>query len=232
MEKRRSWTARGEMQEADKAVIQALVNKNLVAARILVTGEVHERYIGDAAVRLLVNINDTLYENGAVFEPLFVQTKDNTIRMTRFDPDVVWRWFHPDILVRLVADEAARLHVDIDPLGMDHFDFYEEVVNCIRKKADLGIPIAWKDSDLDTYYTALYLSCLILFGKPGYLDIPVAQYFAQPAVVECLVEMDYRFLTTAELNKLEELGKKYCHIQALTNPELKFIVSLYERNRV
>jgi hypothetical protein len=43
------WTKRGEMISADKPVIQGLVDKNRVAARIFVTGEVTEGYIGDAA---------------------------------------------------------------------------------------------------------------------------------------------------------------------------------------
>jgi hypothetical protein len=43
------WTKRGEMISADKPVIQGLVDKNRVASRIFVTGEVAEGYIGDAA---------------------------------------------------------------------------------------------------------------------------------------------------------------------------------------
>ena len=231
MGERKAWTARGEVQETDKAVIQALVDKNLVAARIFVTGEVHESYIGDAATRLLVNINDTLYKDGVEHEPLFVQTRDDTVRMTRFDPAVVWRCFHPDTLVKLIEEESARLHVDMDPLGMEHFDFYEELASVIRKKTGNAVPIAWKDSDLDAYYSAVYLSCLLVFGKSGYLDIPVAQYFAQPVVADWMAKVDYRLLTVHELNKLEDLGKEYCRIQSLTNPELNFIISLYERNR-
>jgi hypothetical protein len=66
------WTARGEMISADKPVIQGLVNKNRVASRIFVTGEVAEGYIGDAATRLLLNINDAYYKDKAGCEPLFI----------------------------------------------------------------------------------------------------------------------------------------------------------------
>ena len=113
---RRAWTARGEpMTEADKAVIQGVVDKNKTAARIFVTGEVAEEYIGEAAVRLLININDVLYQNEASSEPLFVQTRADTVRMARFDPAFVWRCFHPETLVDLAGCEAGRLGVEMDP---------------------------------------------------------------------------------------------------------------------
>ncbi|MDR1073826.1 MAG: hypothetical protein LBL45_09165, partial [Treponema sp.] len=118
----RPWTARGEMTGADKAVIQGLADKNRVAARIFVTGEV-----GEAATRLLVNVNDVYYKNNAGCEPLFVNTRNDTIRMTRFNPEAVWRCLHLDILVELVPDEIDRLGVNMDPWKMGCFDFYQNM---------------------------------------------------------------------------------------------------------
>ena len=60
---RKVWTARGVMTDADKPVIAAIAGKSKPAARIFVTGEAAEGYLGDEAVRLLVNINDVYYEN-------------------------------------------------------------------------------------------------------------------------------------------------------------------------
>jgi len=226
---KRAWTAHGEMQEADRAVIRAVADKNPVAARIFVTGEAAESYLGDAAVRLLININDTLYQDGASCEPLFVQTRDDTVRMVRFDPDFVWRCFDPDMLVPLIEAEAARLHVPVDPWGMEKFDFYEEMASALSKRAGDSVPIAWKDSGIDAFYSAVYLSCLLLFGKPGYLDIPVAQHFAQPKVAQWMAQIDYRKLSIPEMDKLVRLRKDYGHIQALTNPELHFVVDLFQK---
>jgi len=231
MGEKRAWTARGTMLDADADVIRGIAEANPVAARIFVTGEAHESSLGDAAVRLLVNVNDTLYKNGAGQEPLFAQTREDTVRMTRFDPEFVWKCFHPETLVKLVEDEAARLKVDINPWEMECFDFYEEMVRVIRKKAGREVPIAWKDSELDDYYSAVYLSALLLFEKPGYLDIPVAQYFAQPKVAQWMASVDYRELTAAEFGKLEVLRGEYGKVQALTNPELNFIVDLYDKRR-
>ena len=95
------------MEVSDKVVISAVAEKNKVAARVFVTGEVHEDYIGDAAVRLLVNINDVFYEMGAGREPLFVETREGTVRMARFAPEFVWRCFDPDTLTTLITDEAT-----------------------------------------------------------------------------------------------------------------------------
>jgi hypothetical protein len=141
MEKR-TWTTHGEMAGSDKAVIFALANESMPASRIFVTGEVHGSYIGEAAVRLLININNVLYTNGVSQEPLFVETKDDTVRMTRFDPAFVWRCFQPDTLVALAIDEAARLGVKMDPLAMYHFDFYESMIDVLKtERGEYVVPI-------------------------------------------------------------------------------------------
>ena len=98
------WTRSGVMLPDDRGLIWAITEKNRAAARIFVTGEVSENYVGEVAVNCLLASNDTCYENGAGEEPLFVQTRNDTVRMTRFDPEFVWRCFHPDTLVGLVDD--------------------------------------------------------------------------------------------------------------------------------
>jgi hypothetical protein len=135
------------------------------------------------------------------------------------------------MLVKLSEAEADRLHVPVDPWGMDVFDFYGEMARVIKNKVGDSIPIVWKGNDIDMFYSAVYLSCLLLLGKPGYLDIPVAQYFAQDKAAAFMKAVGYRKLAADELGRLEGLRKNYGHIQALTNPELNFIVSLYERER-
>jgi hypothetical protein len=152
--------------------------------------------------------------------------------MSRFDPEFVWRCFNPDILVKLIDVEATRLQVPVDPWRMDEFDFYQEMVRGLSKKVGDAVPIAWKDSGIEDYYNAVYLSCLLLFGKPGYLDIPVAEYFAQEKVAKWMSAVDYRKLTDTELDELSSLRKDYGKINSLTNPELNFVVSLYERGKV
>jgi len=226
-----AWTARGKMANSDKAVIKALVDKNKMAARIFVTGEVHEDYIGEAAVKLLININDTLYENGASQEPLFIETRSNTIRMTRFDPEVVWKCFDPDTLVSLVTFEISRLHIIMDPWAMDHFDFYESMIAAIKEeKGDYWLPTVFKGSDINIYYNAVYLSALLLFGKPGYMDVPIAEHFAYPPNANFLGNTEWNILNEAQRVEVEKLRKEYEKIQGLTNPELKFIIDLYKEN--
>lgn len=225
---RKAWTTRGEMQEVDRRVIAAVAENNLMASRIFVTGEVHESYVGEAAVRLLVNVNDTLYEDGASYEPLFVETKGGTVRMARFDPRFVWGCFHPDMVGKLIEEEAERLHVGVKFLEMEEYDFYQEMVRVLLKKGPV-VPIAWRDSDFDTYFSAVYLSCLLLLGKPGYLGVPVAEFFADPKVATWMATVNYRKLADGELGKLESLHKGYNGIQALTNPEIRFIVDLFDR---
>ena len=226
---KRAWTARGEVTDADKVVIRGLAEKNKVASRIFVTGEVHEDYIGEAAYRLLININDTLYKNGAGCEPLFTETRSGTIRMTRFEPKAVWECFDPDTLVSLISAEAGRLCINIDPWAMNHFDFYQAMVAYIREdKGDYWLPVTFKGSDINTYYNAVYLSALLLFGKPGYMDVPVAEHFAYPLNAAFLGNTEWNGFNEAQREEADKLRKEYGNINGLTNPELNFIVSLYE----
>jgi len=150
---KRAWTAHGKMTSEDKQVITALADNDKIASRIFITGEVHEYYIGEAATKTLININDALYTNGLTLEPLFINTINDTVRMTRFAPNFVWRCFHPDILVDLISEEANRLGVKIDAWTMEYFDFYESMIAALKvEKGEFIIPIVQKGGDLNTYY--------------------------------------------------------------------------------
>jgi hypothetical protein len=223
------WTKRGEMLAADKRVITALAGEDRMAARIFVTGEVEESYIGEAAVRLLINANDVYYSNNAGCEPLFINTREGTVRMARFDPTVVWRWFHPGTLAGLVGDEAARIGVDIDPWKMNYFDFYQNMVAALKALYGEDIIMMKVRSGMNDFYHGIYLACLLLFGKAGYMDVPAAAHFARKEAAEFLRSAVFLQLKGDERKQLEDLRKKYGGIKALTNPEMNFVVDLYER---
>jgi hypothetical protein len=216
------------MITADKAVIRGMTDKNLVAARIFVTGEASEEYLGEAATRLLVNVNDVYYKNKAATAPLFVQTRQDTVRMTRFDPEFVWRCFSPDILVKLVEAEADRLGVEMDPWKMDYFDFYQSMIASLKLKTGDAVAAVKSGSSLDDFYNAVYLSCLLLFGKPGYMDVPVAEHFAQASAAGYLRNATAFKLNDAARKKLTDLRQEYGEIDALTNPEMHFVLDLYQ----
>jgi len=141
----------------------------------------------------------------------------------------VWRSFHPDIFVGLVIEEAKRLGVKMDPFEMDHFDFYESMITALKaEKGEFIFPIVQKGGDINAYYNAMYLSSLLLFGKSNFLDIPVAQHFTDLLAEIQLKYAKYRELNVVQQKELIKLRKQYGHIQALTNPEIDFIISLYE----
>jgi hypothetical protein len=218
------------MLSTDAEVIRRIVQEDRAAARIFVTGEAAEGYIGEAAVGLLISVNDVYYREKTGLEPLFIQTRAGTVRMVRFDPDTVWREFHPDILVGLVGEEAARLGVDMDPYALEHFDFYESMIAALRKKIGEGvIPEVQEPGKLDDFYNAVYLANLLLFNKSGYLDIPAAEHFSLPSTAEFMKTVKFHGLTASERVKVATLQRQYKDIQALTNPELNYVVGLYER---
>jgi hypothetical protein len=213
------------MLSADKAVIRGLADNNPVSARIFITGEVAEGYIGEAPRRLLINANNVLTKNRV--PPLFVETRVDTIRMARFDPEVVWGCFHPDLLVKLVEAEAGRLGVEMDPWKMDYFDFYQSMIASLKLKTGDAAAAVKLGSSLDDFYNAVYLSCLLLFGKPGYMDVPVAEHFAQPSAAGYLRNATAFKLNGAARKKLSDLRQEYGGLEALTNPEMQFILDLY-----
>jgi hypothetical protein len=231
MEKR-AWTARGEMTIVDKEAVKAFSENDKVASRIFVTGEVHHDYIGEAAYRTLINYNDVLCKKEMESEPLFVYTKENTIRMVRFDPNITWRCMHPELFARLVGEEYKRLGVNADPYMMDYFDFYESMIAEIKAdKGDFILPIIPKGANLEYYYSAMYLSCLLLFGKPNYMDIPVAAYFSTQSGEAHLKYAEYRKLNKEQTEKVKKLREEYGRIQAITNYEMLFIVSIFAEEK-
>jgi hypothetical protein len=231
MEKR-VWTARGVVTAGDKAVIKRIAGHNPVASRIFLTGEVHEDYIGETASILLTSINDVIdgsmkgHDGKYIEEPLFVRTKQETIQMSRFEPEAVWKTFNPDLLQQIQKEEEKRLGIEVQ---LDEFDFYQSLISTF--KAEHGgyiFPDVEKYSGLDVFYNIMYLSALLLYGKPGYMAVPVSQHFALPESADFIRAVKFRQLNKAEQKKIAELREKHKVVQGLTNPELKFLLSLYD----
>jgi hypothetical protein len=160
--------------------------------------------------------------------PLFVETRVDTIRMTRFDPEAVWGCFHPDLLVKLLEAEIDRLGVEMDPWKMDYFDFYQSMIAALKLKTGDAVAVVKLGSSMDDFYNAVYLSCLLLFSKPGYMDVPVAEHFAQSSAAGYLRNVEAFKLNDAAQKKLTGLRKEYGELEALTNPEMSFVLDLYE----
>jgi hypothetical protein len=225
------WTRRGRMEDLDPKVIRTLVEKSREAARIFVTGDAADSYLGDEAMSMLSSINDVFYKNGLYSEPLFIETKE-TVRMLRFNPESVWRYLRPETFIELVQEEVDRLGLtrDMDPWKMGYPDFYQSMIAAM--KAAYGndiILVKAMMSDEEDYYQGMYLACLLLFGKPGYMGVPIATHFAAPRAAAFLQQAIFLQLNESEKKKCDELRKEYKHIMALTNPEMRFILDVYGR---
>jgi hypothetical protein len=220
------WTKRGEMLEVDKVAVRSLSDRDTVAARIFITGEAAISYIGKDAAAFLMGVNDSYIKGSR--EPLFAYTKEQTIRMTRFDPWVAWRNFHPDLLIELLEAEIDRVGIDMDPWQMDFFDFYQNMIAAIKAR-NCGETLAVvKHGSSAELYHGIYLACLLLFGKPGYMDVPVASHFAREEAVHFLHGVELYQLNKAAVKELQKLKKKYGGIKFLTGQELEFVIDLYE----
>jgi hypothetical protein len=231
----KSWTSRGKVTEADKAVIRQITVHNLVASRIFLTGEVHQDYIGQTASILLNSINDVLdgsmigFEGDIYSEALFQETAQGTIRMSRFEPNVVWTCFHPDILKSLHLEEEKRLAIKVQ---LDEFDFYKSLVLSLKSKyGEYIFPVSNEYSNPTIFYNCQYLGALLLYGKPGYLTVPVSEHFAIPENAEFLRSVKFRTLSEHERKMAMTLRKKHKVVQGLTNPEINFLFDLYRMKK-
>jgi hypothetical protein len=111
---------------------------------------------------------------------------------------------------------------------MEYFDFYQNMVKAM-KGAYGGDVIRVRQRGADSFYQGMYLACLLLFGKPGFMDVPAARHFAQKEAVDFLREAVFLKLRDGELKRLEELRREYGGVRLLTNPEMSFAVGLFER---
>jgi hypothetical protein len=117
----------------------------------------------------------------------------------------------------------------MDPWKMDYFDFYQNMAAAMKGAHGEAVAVAKKGAGVDGFYHGVYLSCLLLFGKPGYMDVPVAEHFAPKEAADFLRSAEVYRLNEAAREKLAKLRKDYGNIQALANPEMSFVVDLYER---
>ena len=222
-----SWTFRGHNLIFDKPAIKGIAETHKKAARILLTGEAHVDYIGVEALDFLVSIDNL--PGDIQLEPLFIETKRETIRMRRFDPKFVWKCFDPKIIVKLAEEEIERIRINMDPYALEYFDFYESMIWYMKEKnGDFCVPSLKKTMNIEAHFCATYLTCLLLFGKPGYMDVHVSEYFSDPATLEGLNEIDFRVLNEKEQKEVRKLREEYGRINALTYAELRFAIQLYQ----
>jgi hypothetical protein len=96
------------------------------------------------------------------------------------------------------------------------------------KHGEYIFPVVEKYSGLDVFYNIMYLSALLLYGKPGYMAVPVSQHFALSENADFIRAVRFRPLTKAEQKKIAELREKHKVVQGLSNPELNFLLNLYD----
>jgi len=226
-EGRASWTFRAHNLIFDRLAIKGIAKIHKKAARILLTGETHVDYIGLEALNFLAGMD--AMPGSIPLEPLFLETKRGTIRMRRFDPKYVWRCVDPMLIVELAEEEINRLRIGMDPYALEYFDFYESMIWYMKEKnGDFCVPSLKRTMNRDTHFRTTYFSCLLLFGKPGYMGVEVSEYFSDPETLEGLKDIDFRVLNEREQKEVRKLREEYGRINALTYAELRFAIQLYQ----
>ena len=215
------------INESEKMLISVIAENHPIAARIFLTGEVHISYIGIPATYLLLSANEM------TDEPLFVLTNAGTITMNSFDPNIVWRCFHPDILLRLVISESERL--GMDDVSLDFFDYYESMLTSIKTRYEgkcifpvIDGKLKSELDDADTYFLVNYLGSLLLFEKAGFEDVLPARFFAMPLTARFMQSVRFCTLNNRETAELSDIRQNYGNLKGLTNREINFLAYLFE----
>lgn len=216
-----------EFSQSEKKLISAIADNYPIAARVLLTGEVHKSYIGIPSTYLLLSANDM------IAEPLFMHTNAGTVKMTRFDPINVWRCFHPQILIQLVEDESKRL--GIDDVSLDYYCYYTSMLIAIKKRyGDRFIYPVINDSirseagELEAFFLTNYLGSLLLFGKSGYDDVAMSRFFAMPLTAQFMQTVSFYTLNAEQQSELIDIRNKYGKISGISNTEFHFVSHLFD----
>lgn len=190
-----------------------------------------EDYIGPPERAILERLNYLYLEKK--LEPLFVYTEDDCLCMRRFDPVTVWKWIPETLLVQIIGHELDRFGTD-GPMAaevIEQGDFYKALFNYFYKKhgpVALRIPMP---SDTSYRYTgAMYLSSILLFGKPGCYDIPVNNICGHPGLPALFRLENTRPLSPEERKQHAELCEDFGELNFITNNELSFIINTLEAN--
>jgi hypothetical protein len=164
----------GELDQDDKAAVTRVARERPEWARIFLYGETR---LGSAEeTEALLQYNDGL------FDSLFVQTWENTIRMRAYDNTVI-RLLVPYDQYRMAwKDEEWRLGLS----GLDEgIDFIWAAYEHIMRRAEghllypfrkFGKPRPSWDEGEDV--NMMYLGAWMLFKKAHFLDLPLTRFFA------------------------------------------------------
>ena len=230
-EGRKSWTYRADNLIFDKPAITGIVETNKVASRILLTGEVNIDYIGSEAANFLLGINDAWLDIKFNVASLFEETKRKTIRMRRFDPKFVWPCVGPKLLIDLAREEIARIGIKMEPEMLEYPDFYESMIYCMHLyNGEFYAAVLEHGVPPDAHFAISYFNCLLLLNKPGYMGVPVAEFFTDPVNLKYIWETKFRTLKEEEQKKVIEVQKIGANITELINDELICMTTLYEEN--
>ena len=218
----KTWSKWGEMLPADKSVIGAIARKSGTAARIFIAGEINAGRLSQDDRDLLFASNDIFVDAGN--EPLFELTRDATIRMYRFDADVVWGMLPKALVTSMVKKEAARYGAEGVP--MFGKDFYRNLTQFLRDRYGLQVPDP-ANCGFSDFYQSVYLSAVFLFNKSGYMGVPLCRHFALTETELFLEDLRLRPLTEGELDLLVDVRERYKGIECLTNKEIDFLMGLF-----
>jgi hypothetical protein len=214
----------GELDQDDKEVILKVVKETPSWTRILLYGET--RLGSEEEMEALLRHNDGL------FNALFVQTSDATVKMKRYNNAVV-RLFVPSSQLRS-AWEGEEEYLGLRSLD-DSADFIYAVYDRLMAQTKgrscypfqrFGRPSpAWGEDSVNT----MYLGGWMLFKKAFLLDITLTRFFAK------LPRHWFADIALRELDAKESaLASAVARVgrSSLTNGEIGALKSFEEGNRV
>jgi hypothetical protein len=215
----------GELDQDDKEVVLAAVKESPSWARILLYGETRPGSEEENAA--------LLRHNDGLFDALFIQTADGTMRMRRYDNTVV-RLFVPSGQLRR-AWESEEEYLGLRGLD-DSVDFLHAIYLRLVERMDGHLcypfrlfgrpsPAWWREENLDT----MYIGGWMLFKKTFLLDVSMTRFFAT-LPRNWFADIALRELDAQEAALALSVARK--GRASLTNGELKALKVFEQNNSV
>ncbi|GHU60839.1 hypothetical protein FACS189445_1360 [Spirochaetia bacterium] len=218
------WTKRGnkKLSTADCEIIKSAAGI-AGAAPLWATGEQHVDAISRQHWPLLM-------KNALLPDPLFVFTAKNHLKLARYDFQTVMSLLSPEQRQRTLRDTMKQLNLAFEDQNMT--DFYESLIAALAGQAPGGRSAFLYFTNDQTGFDSIYVSALLLFHKPGYLDITAPEFFADMGVKRPnFGYARFRVLTDDENSLILEAQEKGQGTELFTNLEIITLQQLWVGTR-
>jgi hypothetical protein len=216
------WSFAEEMSSEDISLMLEILlsgDDGSVYGRLALSGEIPIDVLGTEDCSKLLSLEE-VWTSKCENPPLFIITRDATLKMLRFDPQQLWQLLPQEYINQAARLELTRLSVK-EPVTVTDCDFYRSVVRYWARK----YPECAVCADSSYGWYRQYLTMLLLLEKPGLNDVSVGRFFALGKTEQMLRNMVFKPLSEEQKECVEGLRHLYSESPYIFPEESSFVYS-------